>query len=586
MTDGAVFFSTNTSGRGCFLLRLEEQNEKGWRSYSLAAFLIFRNGAWHRLGESFPDIVVESEIYPHASDFWPLDHDGNRMEGKVDAELATVALRDATDVNVPYALGESLDDWHVTTCGEGLAGLIWGYAPGDQAALLFDRDGALHSRYPSRYGKSPTEIRDRDRRRKNVSDRLDALAKQYAPIEVPLLEEFKSTTEPLKAYHGQLPQKVRKVESFARNTRRRAASNAIDAFDWWLNGYPGDAPSDEEVYAAYVKSVEHEAERTRASIAALAKTTVSRLSQMAEAITDLGPLIATGIARSRYKMKPAVLSAGKLDGTLRGTKLHGQWHWAQNDIRKAAGVSHLAIQRSDEIPQVLDLNACYSICSDLDKRFDTTCQVDIDVSFYRIHSRALQPARGRWIRNSAGAFYRYYAHDVLAWFHSDEYRRLLAREQRTTEQSSKPKPAARYKTSATPAVTRAAGQLTIMTSSKESHGYHDFLSEVDLTDVPHEVISLGQRENAILAHLRQRSFKDGDIICIVRGGGDLLHPSFKPFDHFDSAIQLKALSERGVIVVTGIGHSRDSFVVERGATFVESTPVKAGQRVHELLQSI
>jgi len=591
MKDGAVFFSTNTDGI-YFPFLLQEQDENGWVSYHIAAFLMFSNGAWHRIGESFPQIATESKIYPHASDYWPLDDNGQRMGGRVDAELATVALREASIITVPYAAGDSLDAWSVITCGERLADLIWQRAPVDQAVLLFDREGHFQCRYPSLYGKSRADILDRDRRSENVRSRLNALAKQYDAVEAPLFEEFKSKTQPLKAYQGKLPGKIKAVEAFVRNTRRRAATKAMNTFSWWLNGYPGDAPSDDEVYAAYVESVEQEVQRARESIADLAKTTVSRLTKKADAVADLGPLITSGVAKARYKMKNAVLDTGKKNGTLRGIELNGQWHWAQNDIRAAAGVSHLAIQYPEDIPQILDphnLKNCYSVCCDLAEKFDATCQVDIQVSFGHLHSRALKPVRKHWIRSSGDFLQRYYAHDVVAWIHSDECRKLVARAQRSADQTAKQKQTSRQKPLAVerPAVkTRAADHLTIMTSSKESHGYHDFLSEVDLSEVPHEVVSLGYREQGILDHLVQRSFKAGDIICIVRGGGDLLHPSFKPFDHFDSAIQLNELKERGVIVVTGIGHSRDSFVVERGATFVESTPVKAGQRVRELLQAM
>lgn len=590
MKDGAVFFSTNTDGIDfTFHLLGETKDENGWRSYSIAAFLIFSNGAWRRIGKNFPRIAIESKIYQHASDYWPLDDNGQRMSGRIDAELATVALREASKITVPYAAGDSLDAWTVITCGGGLADLIWQRAPVDQAVLLFDREVPFQCRYPSRYGKSQADTLDRDRRSKSVSSRLNALAKHYDAVEAPLFEEFKSTTQPLKAYQGMLPGKVRVVEAFVRNTRHRAATKAMSKFSWWLSGYPGDAPSDHEVYTAYVELVEQEAQRARESIADLAKTTISRLIKKADAVADLGPLITSGVAKARYKMKNAELDTGRKNGTLRGTELNGQWHWAQNDIRDAAGVSHLAIQSPDEIPQILDthkLNNCYSVCCGLAKKFDATCQVDIHVSFCLSHSRALEPVRKHWIRSSAGYFQRYYAHDVVAWINSDECRKLVARAQRSANQTANPKQSAWQKPSAVErpeAKTRAADQLTIMTSSKESHGYHDFLSEVDLSEVPHEVVSLGYREQGILDHLTQRSFKAGDIICIVRGGGDLLHPSFKPFDHFDSAVQLKELKERGVIVVTGIGHCRDSFVVERGATFVESTPVKAGQRVRDLL---
>ena len=83
------------------------------------------------------------------------------------------------------------------------------------------------------------------------------------------------------------------------------------------------------------------------------------------------------------------------------------------------------------------------------------------------------------------------------------------------------------------------------------------------------------------------SFCSGDILAIVRGGGDTTDRQFHPFNNSDAARTLERLrSEKEVIIVTGIGHATDSFLVEQYTTFKQATPTDAAYKICDLLNVI
>lgn len=88
---------------------------------------------------------------------------------------------------------------------------------------------------------------------------------------------------------------------------------------------------------------------------------------------------------------------------------------------------------------------------------------------------------------------------------------------------------------------------------------------------------------AISSHSSE--FSTGDIVAIVRGGGDTKDDQFSPFNEPDAADAIRSLRERNkAIVVTGVGHSSDHFAIEDEATFSQATPTDAGYLVCELLE--
>ena len=80
-------------------------------------------------------------------------------------------------------------------------------------------------------------------------------------------------------------------------------------------------------------------------------------------------------------------------------------------------------------------------------------------------------------------------------------------------------------------------------------------------------------------------FSTGDIVAIVRGGGDTKDEQFTPFNEPDAADAIRTLREcNKAVVVTGIGHSTDHFAIEDEATFSQATPTDAAYLICELLE--
>ena len=77
----------------------------------------------------------------------------------------------------------------------------------------------------------------------------------------------------------------------------------------------------------------------------------------------------------------------------------------------------------------------------------------------------------------------------------------------------------------------------------------------------------------------------GDIVAVVRGGGDTTDKQFEAFRSPEACEALNDLRQRyGVVVVTGIGHSNDHFPVDEVATFAQATPTDAAYKICELLK--
>jgi exonuclease VII large subunit len=126
--------------------------------------------------------------------------------------------------------------------------------------------------------------------------------------------------------------------------------------------------------------------------------------------------------------------------------------------------------------------------------------------------------------------------------------------------------------------------LYVLTSGKSSNGYHDFIATLDDTIDIKSTFYLGHRpaESSIVERLAAHSFRRGDVLVLVRGGGQPLHPSFAPFYNFEAARFLALLRREGVIIITGLGHADNTFTVDYAARFREITPTAAAIRVNKL----
>jgi chromosomal replication initiator protein len=120
--------------------------------------------------------------------------------------------------------------------------------------------------------------------------------------------------------------------------------------------------------------------------------------------------------------------------------------------------------------------------------------------------------------------------------------------------------------------------IYIVSNSANAHGYKDFLNTIkpSLKTKTHSLFIDGRSRGGIIDKLETYNFNPGDMICIVRGGGDTSHESFRAYHSAEAAIYLLELINKGVIVVTGIGHQSDDFIVETHVNYRCITPTAAG----------
>lgn len=94
-----------------------------------------------------------------------------------------------------------------------------------------------------------------------------------------------------------------------------------------------------------------------------------------------------------------------------------------------------------------------------------------------------------------------------------------------------------------------------------------------------------QRALAQAIRMHSSQFSAGDIVAIVRGGGDINDVQFTPFNEPDAVKEIRLLKEKkNAVVITGVGHSSDYFAIEKEATFRRATPTDAAYWTCELLE--
>lgn len=136
-----------------------------------------------------------------------------------------------------------------------------------------------------------------------------------------------------------------------------------------------------------------------------------------------------------------------------------------------------------------------------------------------------------------------------------------------------------------------SGRIFLITTWTPGKGEEDFYHIVSRKNHKiRDVIRINwyrNKDHALEIAIRENSDKlqTGDIVAIVRGGGDTSDTQFRPFKYPGGVEAIRQLREqRGVTVITGLGHSSDYFPVEAAATFRQATPTDAAYKVCKLLQ--
>ena len=135
-----------------------------------------------------------------------------------------------------------------------------------------------------------------------------------------------------------------------------------------------------------------------------------------------------------------------------------------------------------------------------------------------------------------------------------------------------------------------SGRIFVVTTWRTGKGEEDFRHILQRQH--HKIrktirINWLEHSGSALARAIEESnslFLPGDIVAIVRGGGDTKDSQFAPFNNPDAVRAVRVLREQSnVVVVTGVGHSTDHFAIDGEATFSQATPTDAAYLICELL---
>ena len=136
-----------------------------------------------------------------------------------------------------------------------------------------------------------------------------------------------------------------------------------------------------------------------------------------------------------------------------------------------------------------------------------------------------------------------------------------------------------------------SGRIFLITTWRVGKGEEDFLQI--LKREHHKVTKiirlnwLYHKNKALVFAINNNLdlFSSGDIIAIARGGGDTQHEQFSSFKDPAAREIIQFLTEsKKAIVITGVGHSSDSFIIEEAATIKSSTPTDAAYSICDLLK--
>ncbi len=130
------------------------------------------------------------------------------------------------------------------------------------------------------------------------------------------------------------------------------------------------------------------------------------------------------------------------------------------------------------------------------------------------------------------------------------------------------------------------GDIYLFVTQYQSKGEEDFQAILRRHEKP-KIVSKIRMDNrdkskALLKAIRRskHNFKSGDIVAIVRGGGDTNDPQFDSYKDSETCKEVRYLSDhRGVITVCGIGHATDLFPIEKAVNFASITPSDAASCV-------
>jgi len=130
------------------------------------------------------------------------------------------------------------------------------------------------------------------------------------------------------------------------------------------------------------------------------------------------------------------------------------------------------------------------------------------------------------------------------------------------------------------------GNIHLFVTQYQGDGEADFETVLGRYKKPKIVskIRMNNRDKskALLEAIKRskHDFNAGDIVAIVRGGGDTNAPQFDPYRDSETCDEVRYLYDRaGVVTVSGVGHSPDRLPIDEAVNFAQITPTDAAMQV-------
>jgi exonuclease VII large subunit len=123
--------------------------------------------------------------------------------------------------------------------------------------------------------------------------------------------------------------------------------------------------------------------------------------------------------------------------------------------------------------------------------------------------------------------------------------------------------------------------IYLVTTESKSLGAHDFIRVLKINEIQiHKTVRMKKflREDALVKAIDEifNELRAGDVVAIIRGGGDITNPQFDPYRSASSCACIRKLrNEKNVIVVVGIAHSGNTFPIDEDADISADTPTYA-----------
>lgn len=265
-------------------------------------------------------------------------------------------------------------------------------------------------------------------------------------------------------------------------------------------------------------------------------------------------------------------------------------YWSVNDIKKYKPIENITKQQEGQIPTVaydeIARKDVYQLVVSVNKKYGPLGKIMLS-GIGRVNRRKnilyeLLLTSCQYNDNQpyvfAGSFIKYYDKLVSEWNKKSAPRKRMNKN--FTRKSGGNKKTNQQDNSNVSNIKN----IYLVSSSRHSQGYKDVLTKTKgKIKFSGEYFLNGNHDDDALFNLLSRiGAKNGDVICIVRGGGDLQHSSFNPFNNELAKEAIRALTMLNIVVITGVGHASDKVLMQETATYPEITPTDAANRLLSL----